>query len=82
MSARYVVNEAGERVSVILDLREYERLLEAFEDLEDLHAADETLKAIERGEEELLPLEEAVQEMEEERRRLRESGKLPGEPDG
>lgn len=69
-------------MSVILDLEEYERLLEAFEDLEDLRVVDETLKAIERGEEELLPLEEAFQEMEEERRRLREAGKLPGEPDG
>jgi hypothetical protein len=31
------------------------------------------------GEEELLPLDEAVQEMEEERSRLREAGELPGE---
>jgi hypothetical protein len=82
MSTRYVVDEAGKRISVILDIKEYKRLLEAFEDLEDLRAADETLKAIERGEEDLLPFEEAVREMEEERQRLREAGELPGEPDG
>ena len=79
METRYVTDEKGERVGVILDVREYERLMGALEDLADLRAADETLEAIARGEEELLPLDEAVREMEEERRRLREAGELPGE---
>jgi PHD/YefM family antitoxin component YafN of YafNO toxin-antitoxin module len=79
MEPRYVTDEKGERVGVILDVREYERLMEALEDLADLRAADETLEAIARGEEELLPLDEAVHEMEEERSRLREGGELPGE---
>jgi hypothetical protein len=69
----------GERVGVILDVREYERLMGALEDLADLRAADETLEAIARGEEELLPLDKAVNEMEEERSRLQEAGELPGE---
>ena len=79
METRYVTDEKGERVGVILDVREYERLMEALEDLADLRAADETLEAIARGEEELLPLDEAVQEMEEERSRLREAREPPGE---
>ena len=79
METRYVTDEKGERVGVILDVREYERLMEALEDLADLRAADETLQAIARGEEELLPLDEAVHEMEEERSRLGEAGELPGE---
>jgi len=79
METRYVTDEKGERVGVILDVREYERLMGALEDLADLRAADETLEAIARGEEELPPLDEAVNEMEEERRRLREAGELPGE---
>ena len=79
METRYVTDEKGERVGVILDVREYERLMEALKDLADLRASDETLEAIARGEEELLPLDEAVQEMEEERSRLREAGELPGE---
>ena len=79
METRCVTDEKGERVGVILDVREYERLMGALEDLADLRAADETLEAIARGEEELLPLDEAVQEMEEERSRLREAGELPGE---
>ena len=79
METRYVTDEKGERVGVILDMREYERLMKTLEDLADLRAADETLQAIARGEEELLPLDEAVREMEEERSRLREAGELPGE---
>ena len=79
METRYVTDEKGERIGVILDVREYERLMEALEDLADLRAADETLEAIARGEEELLPLDEAVHEMEEERNRIREAGELPGE---
>ncbi len=58
MDTRYITNEKGERVGVILDIKEYERLLEALEDLEDLRAADETLAAIERGEEEPVPWEQ------------------------
>ena len=41
MGAQYVVDENGERVSVILPIEEYERLIEALEDLEDVSAADE-----------------------------------------
>ncbi len=79
METRYVTDEKGERVGVILDVQEYERLMEALEDLADLRAADEALEAIARGEEELLPLDEAVREMEEERSRLRKAGELPDE---
>ena len=79
METCYVTDEEGERVGVILEVREYERLMEALEDLADLRAADETLEGIARGEEELLPLDEAVQEMEEERSRLREVGELSGD---
>ncbi len=80
METRYVTNEDGERVGVILDVEEYERLREAAEDFEYLRAADETLAAVERGEEDPLPFDQAVKEMEEERRRLREAGKVSGDP--
>jgi hypothetical protein len=81
MEARYITDEAGKRRGVILGIEEYERLLEAFEDLKDLRAADESLREIERGEGGLLPYSEAVEEMEKERRRLREMGELPGDPE-
>lgn len=76
MGTRYITDETGKRVSVILDIKEYERLLEALEDLEDLRAADEALAEIERGEDELIPWEQAKREMDEERAELRRRGEL------
>jgi PHD/YefM family antitoxin component YafN of YafNO toxin-antitoxin module len=60
METRYVTDEKGERVGVILDVKEYERLMEALEDLADLWAADEALHARARGEEVLLPLDDKL----------------------
>jgi predicted DNA-binding protein len=76
MDARYITDEAGKRQAVILDIEEYERLLEALEDLEDLRAADEALAEIEHGEDELIPWEQAKREMDEERAELRRRGEL------
>ena len=59
MEARYITDEAGKRRGVILDIEEYERLLEALEDLEDLRAADEALREIERGEDAPVPWDQA-----------------------
>lgn len=58
VDTRYITNEKGERVGVNLDIKEYERLLEALEDLEDLRAANEALATIERGEDEPIPWEQ------------------------
>ena len=38
MGARYVVDENGKRVSVILPVEEYERMVEELEDFEDILA--------------------------------------------
>ena len=65
METRYVTDEKGERIGVILDVQEYERLMEALEDLADLRAADEALREIESGEDEVIPLEQAVREIRE-----------------
>lgn len=62
-AARYITDEAGKRQSVILGIEEYERLLEAFEDLKDLRAADKALAEIERGEDELIPWEQVRDEI-------------------
>ena len=77
MDARYITDETGKRRGVILDIEEYEHLLEALEDLADLRAADEALREIASGEDELIPWEQAKREIREERRRLREEGELP-----
>jgi PHD/YefM family antitoxin component YafN of YafNO toxin-antitoxin module len=65
METRYVTDENGERVGVILDVKEYERLIEAMEDLADLRAADEALREIESGEDEVIPQEQAIREIRE-----------------
>ena len=63
MEARYIVDENGKRVSVILPVEEYERLIEALEDLEDARAADEVRAAVARGDDEFIPYEKAREEI-------------------
>ncbi len=76
MDARYITDETGKRRGVILAIEEYERLLRALDDLEDLRAANQALREIESGEDELIPWERAKREMGEEHRRLKEEGKF------
>ena len=60
---RYVVNDKGERVSVLLDWEEYKRLLEELEELEAIRAYD----AAKASSDEIVPFDQAVSEMESER---------------
>ena len=62
MEARYIVDENGKRVSVILPIEEYERLIAVLEEMEDARAADEVRAAIARGEDEFIPYEQARKE--------------------
>ena len=55
---RVPFNDRGERVGVILDIEEYERLLDALEDAEDLRAADGALEEIQHGEDRPVPWEQ------------------------
>ncbi len=73
---QFITNEDGERTAVVLPIGEYRELMERLEDAEALREADEALAAIERGEEDLLPLDEAVRKMEEERRRAGAAGEI------
>ncbi len=65
MDGRYVVDENGKRVAVLLDIEEYEKMVEELEELEDIRAYDEAIAELERGEDELIPFEQAVKEIEE-----------------
>lgn len=65
MNGRYVVDENGKRVSVILPVEEYERMVEELEELEDIRAYDEAKAALESGEDEAIPLEQAMREIRE-----------------
>ena len=63
MDARYIVDENGKRVSVILPVEEYERLIEELEELEDARSADEVRDAVKRGDDEFIPYEQAREEI-------------------
>ena len=73
---QFLINERGERTAVVLPIEEYEELLERLEDNKALREADEALAAIERGEDEVIPWEQAKREIEEERAELRRRGEL------
>lgn len=60
---RFITDDTGNRIAVILDLKRYEELLEAMEDLDDIRAFD----AAKAAEDKAIPFEQAVREIEQER---------------
>jgi len=62
VNGRYVADENGKPVGVLLDIGGYERLIE---ELEDIQAYDEAKAELEKGEDELIPFDQAVGEIEE-----------------
>jgi len=57
---RYLVDDDGRRIGVVLDIKEYKRLLQALEELESIRAYD----AAKASGDEAIPFEEAVAEIE------------------
>ena len=62
LKERYVVDENGNRLGVLLDLEEYRELLEQLEELESIRAYD----AAKASDDEAIPFEQAVAEIESE----------------
>jgi hypothetical protein len=60
---RFIVDEKGRRIGVLLDIEDYQRLLEELEELEAIRAYD-TAKA---SGDEVLPLEQALADIEKDR---------------
>lgn len=60
---RFIVDENGQRIGVLLDIEDYQRLLEELEELEAIRAYD----AAKASGDEVLPLEQALAEIEKER---------------
>ena len=60
---RFVVDDSGEKTAVILDIVEYQKLLEEAEELEAIRAYDDAKAA---GDE-AIPFEQAVTEIERDR---------------
>lgn len=57
---RYVVDEQGNQVGVLLDIRDYRRILEELEELEAIRAYD----AAKASGDEAIPFELAIEEIE------------------
>ena len=58
MEARYLTDDKGNRVGVLLDIKEYERLREIEDEMEDIQRYDAAVAARERGEDETIPWEQ------------------------
>jgi len=76
MEARYLTDESGKRIGVLIDIEEYERLREIEDEMEDVRRYDEAMARRERGEDDTLPWEQAKREIEQEREELRRRGEL------
>ena len=57
---RYVTDDAGHRIAVLVGLKRYEALLEASEELDAIRAYDKAKS----GSSKSVPLEEAIREIE------------------
>jgi hypothetical protein len=60
---RFIIDEKGQRIGVLLDIEDYQRLLEELEELEAIRAYD----AAKASGDEVLPLEQALAELEKDR---------------
>jgi hypothetical protein len=61
---RFIIDEKGQRIGVLLDIEDYQRLLEELEELEAIRAYD----AAKASGDEVLPLEQALAEIEQDQR--------------
>jgi PHD/YefM family antitoxin component YafN of YafNO toxin-antitoxin module len=63
VEARYLTDDKGKRVGVIIDIEEYERLREIEDEMEDIRRYDEAMAARERGESDAVPWEQVRDEI-------------------
>jgi len=60
LKERYVVDETGNRVAVLIDIEEYHKILEALEELESINAYDEA----KTSDDEIISFDQAIEEIE------------------
>jgi hypothetical protein len=63
LQERYLTDDQGNRIGVLLDIVAYQQLLDKLEELESLYAFDQALAS----EDESMPLEDAIMEIEAQR---------------
>jgi predicted DNA-binding protein len=57
------MNVKGKQTGVVLTMKEFNELIEAYEDLEDIKACEEAKRRIARGESETISLEQMKEEL-------------------
>jgi hypothetical protein len=62
---QFLTNEKGKKIAVVIEMKEYEKLLEELEDLEDVIAYHEAKASGETP----IPFDQAIAEIEKRRRR-------------
>ncbi|MBT3384046.1 MAG: hypothetical protein HN778_09670 [Prolixibacteraceae bacterium] len=67
MNTQYITDKKGKKISVILPIREYKKMMEQIEELEDIKLYD---KAIE-SDDEAIPANQVFNEIESKRHELR-----------
>lgn len=60
LKERYMIDEQGNRVGVLLDMADYQKLLEELEELESLRAYDRAKASGDQA----IPLDQAIAEIE------------------
>ncbi|QQE67397.1 hypothetical protein GFS31_41100 (plasmid) [Leptolyngbya sp. BL0902] len=63
LQERYLTDDQGNRIGVLLDIAAYQQLLDKLEELESLYAFDQAVAS----EDESMPLEDAIMEIEAQR---------------
>jgi len=64
LKEKYVVDEKGKRIGIMLDLKDYHKILEALEELESIQAYDRAKASKEKP----IPFHRAVAQIERKRR--------------
>ena len=64
LKERYVVDDQGKRISVVLDIADYQELLDELDELEAIRAYDAAKASGDRA----VPLEQAIAEIESDRK--------------
>ncbi|MCK4427380.1 MAG: hypothetical protein KAW16_02740 [candidate division Zixibacteria bacterium] len=64
LKEKYVVDEKGKRIGIMLNIKEYRRILEALEELESIRAYDRAKAAKDKP----IPFDRAVAEIERKRK--------------
>jgi predicted DNA-binding protein len=63
INPKYVSNSKGKQTNVILSMKEFNELMEAYEDLEDIKSCEEAKRRIASGGSEIISFEQMKEEL-------------------